>query len=64
MIRTILRKLKAFMAPKPVAPSAGSDPAPIQPRVNLSRRAERLHNRNRKAATQYLTIHEILEGPK
>jgi len=64
MIRTILRKLKSFMAPKPVAPSAGSDPAPIRPRVNLSRRAERLHNRNRKAATRYLTIHEILEGPK
>jgi len=64
MIRTILRKLKAFMAPKPTPPVAGSDPAPIRPRVNLSRRAERLHNRNRKAATRYLTIHEILEGPK
>ncbi len=33
-------------------------------RTLLSRRAERLHNRNRKAASQYLTIHEILEGPK
>jgi hypothetical protein len=64
MIRTILRKLKSFMAPKSETPVAGSDPAPIQPRVNLSRRAERLHNRNRKAASQYLTIHEILEGPK
>jgi hypothetical protein len=32
-------------------------------RTLLSRRAERLHNRNRKAASRYLTIHEILEGP-
>jgi len=64
MIRTILRKLKSFMAPKPTPPVAGSDLAPIRPRINLSRRAERLHNRNRKAASQYLTIHEILEGPK
>ncbi len=32
-------------------------------RTLLSRRAERLHNRNRKAASLYLTIHEILEGP-
>ena len=51
MIRTILRKLKALIAPP-------------KKRINLSRRAERLHNRNRKAATRYLTIHEILEGPK
>ena len=51
MIHTILRKLKAIFAPP-------------KKRVNLARRAERLHNRNRKAATQYLTIHEILEGPK
>ena len=51
MIHTILRKLKAIFAPP-------------KKRVNLSRRAERLHNRNRKAATQYMTIHEILEGPK
>lgn len=33
-------------------------------RTLLSRRAERLHNRNRKAASRYLTIHEILEGPR
>ena len=33
-------------------------------RTLLSRRAERLHNRNRKAASLYLTIHEILEGPR
>ena len=32
-------------------------------RTLLSRRAERLHNRNRKAASRYLTIHEILEWP-
>ena len=32
-------------------------------RTLLSRRAERLHNRDRKAASRYLTIHEILEGP-
>ena len=51
MIHTILRKLKAIFAPP-------------KKRVNLSRRADRLHNRNRKAATQYMTIHEILEGPK
>ena len=30
---------------------------------SASDRAERLHNRNRKAASRYLTIHEILEGP-
>ena len=64
MIRLILRKLKSFMAPKSTPPVAGSDLAPIRPRVNLARRAERLHNRNRKAATKYMTIHEILEGPK
>lgn len=33
-------------------------------RTLLSRRAERLHNRNGKAASRYLTIHEILEGPR
>jgi hypothetical protein len=52
MIRIILSKIRTALTPEP------------KKRVNLSRRAERLHNRNRKAATQYLTIHEILEGPK
>jgi len=53
MIRIILSKIRTALTPPPP-----------KKRVNLSRRAERLHNRNRKAATQYLTIHEILEGPK
>jgi len=52
MIRIILSKIRTALNPAP------------KKRINLSRRAERLHNRNRKAATQYLTIHEILEGPK
>jgi len=52
MIRTILSKIRTTLVP------------PKKPRINLARRAERLHNRNRKAATKYMTIHEILEGPK
>lgn len=58
----------AVSAPTPAAygPVATTETQQKQggARTLLSRRAERLHNRNRKAASRYLTIHEILEGPR
>ena len=60
----------AFVHSAPTPAAYGPAPSTETPqkqggaRTSLSRRAERLHNRNRKAASRYLTIHEILEGPR
>ena len=74
-LSAVLRSLRKAFNSRATAASAPTPAAygPVAPtetpqkqggaRTLLSRRAERLHNRNRKAASLYLTIHEILEGP-